>query len=342
MDAIQIVLNQYPDDKIGCDTFAAKETPILALKEGEALLENIYATVDPAQSRRLRRYENYIAPIEPGELIAGLSLGRVVSSRAPGLVEGDYWTHWGGWETHSIVRAPDSEGPLMQRADPQLAALTDYLGPLGGKGITAWIAMKVLGATRPGDTVLVSAAAGAVGGIAGQLARAYGAGRLVGIASGEDKRAHLTQELGYDAVIDRRQSDPANALDEMLPDGIDLYVDNVGGPLQSAVMERMRQFGRFVITGTVSEYGMDIPPPGPNLFVTVRRGFSIHGFLATQYYDRFTEFRAEMQGHLFAGRVHGTVDVVDGLHRAGEAMAGMLSGDNIGQRLIRIAPDPTL
>jgi NADPH-dependent curcumin reductase CurA len=127
-----------------------------------------------------------------------------------------------------------------------------------------------------------------------------------------------------------------------MPDGIDLYLDNVGGGLQESVMERMRQFGRFVITGTVSEYGMDVPPPGPNLFATVRRGFSIHGFIATQYYDRFEEFHEEMQSHLADGRVKAPVDVVEGLDQAAAAMAGMLAGDNVGQRLIRIAPDPTL
>jgi hypothetical protein len=313
------------------------------LADGEALFENLYATVDPAQSRRLRRYENYTPPFQPGELIAGLTLGRVIESKSPAIAVGDYWTHWSGWETHSIVKAPAQQGPLTQRADPSAAPLTHYLGPLGGKGITAWIGMRLLGAVKPGDRVLVSAAAGAVGGIAGQLARAYGASKVVGIASGPEKCSYLVDALGYDAAIDRRkETDLGQAIDSHLSEGIDVFLDNVGGPLQSIVMERMRQFGRFVITGTVSEYGMDIPPPGPNLFVTVRRGFSIHGFLATQYYDHFDAFCKEMLDHLANGRMKVEIDVVDGLENAGEAMAGMLAGENVGQRLIRIAPDPTL
>jgi NADPH-dependent curcumin reductase CurA len=341
VDAICIVLNEYPSDGIVADTFSSAVHSLPPLAEGEALLENIYATVDPAQSRRLRRYDNYVPPFQPGDLIAGLSLGRVIASRSPMMAEGDYWTHWSGWETHSIVRTPESQGPLMQQADPDLALLTDYLGPLGGKGITAWIGMKLLGAVRPGDTVLISAAAGAVGGIAGQLARAYGATKVVGIASGAEKARYLVDELGYDVAIDRKQGDMGDAIDRALPEGVDVYLDNVGGPLQSLVMERMRQFGRFVITGTVSEYGLDMPPPGPNLFVTVRRGFSIHGFLATQYYDRFEEFRTEMSDHLRSGRVKARIDMMQGLDQAGPAMAGMLVGDNIGQRLIQVAPDPT-
>ncbi|WP_313802970.1 NADP-dependent oxidoreductase [Sphingobium sp.] len=338
MDATRIILNSYPDSAIDADTFAAVKTPLRPLAEGEALFENIYATVDPAQSRRLRRYENYVPPFQPGELIAGLALGRVIESRSPTFVKGDYWTHWSGWETHSIVRAPAEQGPLTQRADPAVAALTDYLGPLGGKGITAWIAMKLLGAVKPGDTVLISAAAGAVGGIAGQLARAYGAARVVGIAGGQDKCRYLINTLGYDAAIDRHAGQIDAAIDRNLPEGIDMYLDNVGGPLQAIVTERMNRFGRFVITGSVAEYGMDVPPPGPNLFVTVRRGFSIHGYLATQYYDRFLEFRAEMLAHLASGRIKVGIDVADGLERAREAMTGMLAGDNIGQRLIQITP----
>lgn len=342
MQRTQVVLGRYPDKEIDPETFTLLRSPLPELADGEALVENVYATVDPAQSRRLRRYANYVPPFQPGELIAGLVLGRVIASRCPALKEGDYWTHWSGWETHSVIRAPEAEGPLMQRVDPRRPVLTDYLGPLGGKGITAWIGIRLLGDIRAGDRVLVSAAAGAVGGIAGQLARASGASQVVGIAGGEAKMAYLRDALGYTAAIDRRTGNLADHVGRELAEGIDLYLDNVGGALQDIVMDRMRQFGRFVITGTVSEYGLDVPPPGPNLFVTVRRGFSIHGFLATQYYDRFDSFRDEMFDHLAQGRVKAPVDVVEGLENAASAMAGMLAGDNLGQRLLQIAPDPTL
>lgn len=342
MKRTQVVLAEYPDREINQTTFSLVDAPLPELADGEALVKNIYATVDPAQSRRMRPYANYVPPFQPGELITGLALGRIIASRCPALKEGDYWTHWSGWETHSVIRAPEKEGPLMQRVAPRRPVLTDYLGPLGGKGITAWIGIRLLGGIRPGDRVLVSAAAGAVGGIAGQLAQAAGASQVVGIASGERKMGYLRDVLGYDSVIDRHSGDLEGQIDRALPEGIDLYLDNVGGGLQETVMERMRQFGRFVITGTVSEYGLHVPPPGPNLFVTVRRGFSIHGFLATQYYDRFEAFRDEMFDHLAQGRIKAPVDVVDGLGQAATAMAGMLGGDNLGQRLLRIAPDPTL
>ncbi len=341
MDATRITFRDYPAGPVGPHTFSVERTSLRKLEPGEALIENIYATVDPAQSRRMRQYENYIAPFRPGDLITGLAVGQVVESRSDALKVGDFWTHWGGWETHSIVTPPQCEGPLGQRADPAIAQISDYLGPLGGKGITAWIAVDLLGGPVSGQTVLVSAAAGAVGSIAGQLARASGANRVVGIAGGADKCATLVDHLGYDAAIDRHAGRIEDMLDTTLLDGIDLYVDNVGGALQGAVMERMRQFGRVVITGTVSEYGLDQPPPGPNLFVTVRRGFSIHGFLATQYYDRFETFRSQMIDHLATGRVRPVHDIVQGLENAGEAMAGMLAGNNLGQRLIQIAEDPT-
>lgn len=344
--ATHVVLNAYPEgEAIGADTFAMVHRPVRELEPGEALIANIYATVDPAQSRRLRPYANYVQGFRPGDLIAGLSLGQVVASRSPFFREGDYFTHWGGWETHSIVKTPENYGPadhvLMKRVDPGVGPLTNYLGPLGGKGITAWIATKLLGRIGEGDRVLVSAAAGAVGGISGQLARIYGAQRVTGIASGAAKGRYLIETLGFHGAVDRLQGDVEKQLQGEFPDDIDVYVDNVGGPLQPIVMERMRTFGRFVITGTVAEYGADHPPPGPNLFVTVRRTFSIHGFLATHFYDRFPEFNEEMTDHLAKGRLLAKMDIVVGLDQASHAMAGVLTGDNIGQRLLQIAPDPT-
>lgn len=338
----RVTLRHHAEGALDEDVFEVVSQPVRDLEPGEALVANIYATVDPSQSRRLRQYANYAAPFAVGGLIQGYAVGQVIASRAPELKEGDCWSHFqGGWETHSIVKPlPASASPArMQRADPGLGPLTLYIGALASKGLPAWIAIKLIGKTRPGETVVVSAAAGAVGGTAGQLAKLYGA-RTVGIVGSARKLGYLRDTLGFDEGVDYRAEDFHQRLDAACPRGIDVYLENVGGAVGLAVMERMRVHGRFAICGLVAEYEFDEPPPGPNLFVTIRRGFLVHGFLANHFDAQYREFRDEMIDLIRSGSILLPEDIVFGLENAGAAMLGMLRGDNLGQRFIQIAPDP--
>lgn len=339
----RVTLRGYASGPLTTDVFETIEQPIRDLEPGEALVANIYATVDPSQSRRMRQYDNYAPAFEIGGLIQGYAVGQVVKSRAPELKEGEFYSHFqGGWESHSIIRPlrAGANPARLQHADPKLGPLTLYIGALASKGFPAWIAIKLIGKTQPGETVVISGAGGAVGVTAGQLAKHYG-GRVVGIAGGAEKNRYLTERLGFDAAVDYRADDFEAQLDVACPGGIDVYLENVGGAVGLAVMERMRVHGRFAICGLVADYASDTPPPGPNLFVTIRRGFMIHGFLAYHFDKDFPAFRDEMTDLIATGKIILPEDIVQGLDNAGAAMLGMLRGDNIGQRFIQIAPDPT-
>lgn len=342
----KVVMASFADGPLGLQNFAIREEPLRDLAEGEALIRNIYATVDPSQSRRFRRYDNYVQPFGVGGLISGYAVGQVVRSRSAFFDEGAFYAHFGGgWEEYSIVRPPiDLTDPIAamrtQRADPAIGGLPASIGILQSKGFTAYIAMKLIGRAAAGETVVVSGAAGAVGSAAVQLARLAGA-RTIGIAGGKTKSSYIVDELGADGAIDYREPDLADRISQACPDGIDVYLDNVGGEMQPVIMENMRVDGRFVISGLVSDYGHETPPAGPNLFVTIRKGFMIRGFLAFHFAREYPRFRLEMSELVQSGAVRARADIISGLENAGGALLGMLAGDNIGQRFIQISPDPT-
>lgn len=345
MDLInkRVVLRKHAVGTLTEGVFDFAEEPVRELRDGEALVANIYATVDPSQSRMLRQYENYVPSFAIGGLIGGYAVGQIVRSRTPAFKEGDFYSHFqGGWESHSIIRPlTDTSNPArLQKADPALGPLTLNIGALGSKGFTAYIGVKLIGRTQPGDTAVISAAAGAVGSTAGQLARHYGA-TTVGIAGGPEKARFILDDLHLDAAVDYKAGDVAAALDAACPYGIDVFLDNVGGEIQRLAMERMRVHGRFAISGMVSDYGFDEPPAGPNLFVTIRRSFLIHGFLAFHFMDHFHAFREEMSGLVASGAIVVPEDIVVGLDNGPGALIGMLSGNNVGQRFLQIADDPT-
>jgi NADPH-dependent curcumin reductase len=338
----RVTLREYVTGELTPDVFEVVELPVRDLGPGEALIGNIYATVDPSQSRRMRKYDNYAPPFEIGGVIQGYTVGQVLKSRTPELEEGGFYAHFqGGWESHSIIRPlpPGGSPSRLQRADPGLGPLTLYIGALGGKGFAAYVGVKVVGKAMGGEIALISAAAGAVGSIAGQLTRHYGA-RTVGIAGGPRKVAFVRDELGFDDAIDHRAEDFEAQLDRACPDGVDVYLENVGGKVGRAVLEQMRVHGRYSICGLVAEYEFDEPPPAPNLFVTVRRGFLIHGWLSNMFIEHFPAFREEVGDLVASGAVKIPEDIVEGLENAPRAMLGMLHGDNFGQRFLQIAPDP--
>jgi NADPH-dependent curcumin reductase len=299
------------------------------------LLRGIYLSLDPYMRGRISGVRSYARPVEIGEVIEGRVVGQVVRSRHPDFREGDYAFGGSGWQLYSAV-----DGAGLLKLDPAEAPISTALGVLGMPGMTAYIGLADIGQPQPGETVVVSAASGAVGAVAGQLAKRAGA-RVIGIAGGADKCAYVTGELGFDACLDHRGPDLGAALDEACPKGIDVYFENVGGAVQQAVFPRLNDFGRMVMCGMISEYNDTTPRPGPNLGAVVRKRLKIQGFIVGDQRHRHAEFRAVAAPLVRAGLLKYREDIVEGLDHAPEAFIGLLQGKNFGKLLVRLSADPS-
>jgi len=331
----QVLLQRRPNGMPVPEDFKIVDAPLPEPKDGEVLLRGIYLSLDPYMRGRISGVRSYARPVEIGELIEGRVVGRVVLSRDPAWREGDYAFGGYGWQLYSAVPASS-----LLRLDPQEAPISTALGVLGMPGMTAYIGLADIGQPKPGETVVVSAASGAVGAVAGQLAKRSGA-RVVGIAGGGEKCRYVTQELGFDAAVDHRGGDLAAALDAACPNGIDVYFENVGGAVQQAIFPRFNDFGRMVMCGMISEYNDREPRPGPNLGAVVRKRLRIQGFIVGDQRHRFGEFRQMAAPLVRAGQLKYREDIVAGLDRAPEAFIGLLQGRNFGKLLVRLADDPT-
>ena len=331
----QVLLHRRPNGMPVPQDFEIAEAPLPNLKEGEVLLRGIYLSLDPYMRGRISGVRSYARPTEIGEVIEGRVVGQVAASRDPAWREGDYAFGGYGWQTHSAVPAAG-----LLRLDPAEAPISTALGVLGMPGMTAYIGLADIGQPKAGDTVVVSAASGAVGAVAGQLAKRPGA-RVVGIAGGADKCRYVEEELGFDAAIDHRGPDLGAMLDRACPNGIDVYFENVGGTVQQAVFPRLNEFGRMVMCGMISEYNDTGLRPGPNLGAVVRKRLKIQGFIVSDQRHRYDEFRTMVAPLVKSGGIKYREDIVDGIDAAPEAFIGLLQGHNFGKLLVRLAPDPT-
>src|SRR5436309_1248154 len=282
---------------------------------------------------RISGQRSYPKPVEMGAVIEGRVVGQVVRSNHPGFREGDFAMGGYGWHVYSGV-----PGDGLLKLDPAEAPISTALGILGMPGMTAYIGLANIGQPKEGETVVVSAASGAVGAVAGQLAKRQGA-RIVGIAGGADKCRYVETELGFDAVIDHRAADLGAALDRACPGGIDVYWENVGGAVQQAVFPRLNDFGVIVMCGMVSEYNDTTPRPGPNLMSAVRKRLRIQGFIVSDQWQRWPEFRAIAAPLVRSGQLKYREDIVDGLDNAPSAFIGLLQGRNFGKLLVKLGDD---
>jgi hypothetical protein len=331
----QVLLKQRPTGAPTTADFDLADGPMPDPGAGEVLVRGIYLSLDPYMRGRISGVRSYAKPVDIGAVMEGRVVGQVVRSRAPGFREGDY-VHGGyGWQLYSAVPAKD-----LINLDPNEAPLSTALGVLGMPGLTAYVGLSEIGRPQRGETVVVSAASGAVGAVAGQLARRAGA-RIVGIAGGADKCRYVEGELGFDACIDHRSADLGAALDRACPKGVDVYWENVGGAVQQAVFPRLNDFGRMVMCGMVSEYNDVEPRPGPNLTPAVRKRLKIQGFIVSDQWQRFGEYRAMAAPLVRSGELKYREDIVEGLDRAPEAFIGLLNGRNFGKLLIKLGDDPT-
>ncbi|HEY3911225.1 MAG TPA: NADP-dependent oxidoreductase [Stellaceae bacterium] len=331
----QVVLKQRPQGMPSTADFATVNAPMPEPAEGEVLVRGIYLSLDPYMRGRISAARSYAKPVEPGAIMEGRVVGQVARSRDPSFREGDYVFGGYGWQLYSAV-----SGKGLLKLDPQEAPLSTALGVLGMPGLTAYVGLSEIGRPQPGETVVVSAASGAVGAVVGQLAKRAGA-RVVGVAGGSDKCRFVESELGFDAAIDHRSADLGTALDHACPNGIDVYWENVGGAVQQAVFPRLNDFARMVMCGMVAEYNDTEPRPGPNLMAAVRKRLKIQGFIVSDQWQRWGEYRAMAAPLLKSGALKYREDIVDGLDRAPEAFIGLLQGRNFGKLLVRLAPDPT-
>ncbi|MEU2177065.1 NADP-dependent oxidoreductase [Nocardia sp. NPDC019219] len=310
--------------------FALVERPLPALADGQILVRNTWMSVDPYMRGRMDDRPSYIAPFQVGEALEGSAVGAVIAS-ASSIPVGATVTHFAGWRDYSVVDA-DTATPV----DTSLAAPQHYLGALGTTGLTAYAALVDVARVEPGDTVFISAAAGAVGSVAGQIAKRLGAARVVGSAGGAVKTALLLDEFGFDAAIDYREGDLAGQLAAAAPGGIDVYLDSVGGEHLRVAVEAMRPTGRIALVGAISGYNGATGEPGPDLYLAAVKELALRGMLVTSYLPRFGEYIAKAAGWLADGTLRTRQTVYDGLDQAPTAFLGVLSGANTGKMLVRL------
>jgi len=323
----QVLLKRRPTGAPTTSDFEIAEAPLPDAGEGEVLVRGIYLSLDPYMRGRISGARSYAKPVEVGAVMEGRVVGEVMRSRNPGFREGDFVLGGYGWQLYSAV-----PGTGLLKLDPAEAPLSTALGVLGMPGLTAYVGLSEIGRPQRGETVVVSAASGAVGGAGA---------RVVGIAGGADKCRYVEAEFGFDACIDHRAADLGAALDRACPNGIDVYWENVGGAVQQAVFPRLNDFGRMVMCGMVAEYNDLEPRPGPNLMSAVRKRLKIQGFIVSDQWQRFAEYRAMAAPLLKSGELKYREDIVDGLDRAPEAFIGLLQGRNFGKLVVRLADDPT-
>src|SRR5271170_2634991 len=328
----QVLLKRRPTGAPTTADFDLADGPMPDPGAGEAQVRGIYLSLDPYMRGRISGVRSYAKPTQIGDVIEGRVVGQVVRSRDPAFRDGDYAGGGYGWQLYSTVPASG-----LLKLDPAEAPISTALGILGMPGLTAYIGLADIGQPKAGETVVISAASGAVGAVAGQLAKRAGA-RVVGIAGGAQKCRYVVEELGFDAAIDH-QGDLGAALDRACPGGIDVYFENVGGAVQQAIFPRLNDFARMVMCGMISEYNATSPRPGPNLGAVIRKRIKIQGFIVSDQRQRAGEFRAMAAPLVKRGQLKYREDIVDGLDRAPEAFIGLLQGKNFGKLLIRLSED---
>jgi NADPH-dependent curcumin reductase CurA len=331
-DAFQIVLAKRPVGDVTADCFREETKALPALGDGEMLVASRFLSLDPYMRPRMSELHSYVPPFEIDKPLTGGSVGEVVESRNSKFAKGDLVTGLLDWASHTI-----HDGKGLRKIDPAAAPLQANLGVLGMPSFTAWYGMKHICKPKAGETAFVSAATGAVGQVAGQLARLAGA-RVVGCAGDEQKCQWAVREAGYEACFNHRaERDTGAVLDRLCPKGIDSDFENVGGKIFHAVFERLNNFGRVAFCGAISEYQDKDPIAGPpRMFTIVQRRLTIQGFIVSDHAAMLGDFVAEVGGLLKAGKIKSRETVVDGLAKAPAAFIGLLKGENFGKLIVKV------
>jgi len=337
MKSRQVLLAARPAGTPKPADFRLVEVDVREPGPGEILVRNIYMSVDPYMRGRMNEKQTYAQAWQVGQPADGRAVGEVMKSENPRFAVGAVVVSNLGWREHFV-----SSGEGVLSIDRRLAPLSAFLGVLGVPGFTGWYGLKEIGRPKDGETLVVSGAAGATGSLVAQVGKILGC-RVVATAGTDDKCAWLTKELGADAAINyRKAGDLAAALRLACPRGVDVYYENVGGAILDAVLGLVNPFARIALCGMISQYNLEVPPPGPaNIRNMVGNRVLMQGFIISDHMKRYPEFVAEVGGWLTAGRIKYQETVVDGIDRAVTAFLGLFSGDNTGKMIVRLGPDPT-
>lgn len=331
----QIFLVEKPKGALQEKHFQMKSGPVPEPGDGQIVTRNILLSLDAA-NRAWMQGQTYRSPMEPGNVMDGFGVGEVIASKAGGIAAGDLVAGVTGWQDFALL-----PGKAVAKLPKDYRPVSHFLSLLGIAGKTAYHGLMWIGEPKEGETVVVSAAAGSVGQYVGQIAKLKGC-RTVGIAGGAEKCSFVTRELGFDACVDYKSETVRKALAEYCPEGIDVYFDNVGGDILEAALFNMANFGRVVCCGAISQYESETAesPKGlPGLIVFKR--LKMQGFIVTDFRAKDREAEEDLAAWAREGKIKVVEDIMDGLESAPKALIGLLHGDNVGKRMVRIGPDPS-
>ena len=328
----QIVLASRPSGWPTEDNFAVTEAGRPELTDGQVRVRNLFMSVDPYMRGRMNDVKSYVPPFRLGEPLEGGAIGSVIESRSPDLAEGDLVLHSLGWRDEAVLPARHAQKiAALEGLSPSV-----YLGVLGMPALTAYVGLLDIAALKPGDVVFVSGAAGAVGSMAGQIAKLKGAARVIGSA-GSDEKVSWLREIGFDAAFNYKAALVAEQLREAAPEGIDVYFDNVGGDHLEASLTVLNTYGRVAMCGAIAHYNATELPAGPhNLGLVIGKRLTLRGFIVSDHQDRTAAMVADVSGWLRDGKLFHAETVVDGLDQAPSAFINLLRGHNTGKMIVRL------
>ena len=332
----RFVLASRPTGEPTPANFRLEDAPLPTLGDGEVLVRHHYLSLDPYMRGRMNEGKSYAQPQPLNAVMVGGTVGEVIESRHAGYKAGDKVVGYGGWQQYSVVSA--GQPGVLRKVDTTRVPISAYLGAVGMPGVTAWVGLNKIIEAKEGETIVVSAASGAVGGVVGQLAKARGC-RAVGIAGGADKCGYVVKELGFDACIDYKTLDGtdaiAAALQQACPNGIDGYFENVGGAILDAAMRNANAFSRIAMCGMISGYnGAPIPMAAPQLILTNR--MKVQGFIVSEHMPLWPQALTELGASVAKGTLKYRETVAQGLEGAPEAFIGLLKGRNFGKQLVKL------
>jgi len=330
----QILLRRRPVGLPVADDFEIVDAPAPPVAEGDVLRRTIYLSLDPYMRGRMSDEASYAASVAIGQPMVGHTVSQVIESRNPAFAAGDFVTGYDGWRDTAV-----SKGQDLRKLDPSLPIST-AIGVLGMPGLTAYVGLLDIGQPRAGETVVVSAASGAVGSIVGQIARIKGC-RAVGVAGSAEKCAFVVDELGFDGCVNYKSATFGADLAAACPRGIDVYFENVGGAVFAAVLKLINQNARIPLCGLIADYNATEPRPAPNLRPLLVKRALIKGFIVSDHQNRAADFQREGADWVKAGQIKYKEDIVDGLENTPTAFLKLFDGSNFGKLLVRVSPDPT-
>ena len=326
----QILLASRPTGWVDEANFRLVETPLPGVGEGQVLVRNHWLSLDPYMRGRMSEAKSYAKSVEIGEVMVGGTAGEVVDSRHPNFKAGDKVVGYLGWQLYGVA-----EGGALQKVDDRQIALSAYLGPVGMPGVTAWYGLQEICQPKAGETVVVTAAAGAVGSVVGQLAKLAGC-RAVGVAGGPEKCRYVVEELGFDACIDYKAGKLWEDLKAATPKGIDALFENVGGEIFDTLLGRMNAFSRIALCGLIAQYNSE-PYPMKNLGSVLVNRIRLQGFIVSDHLALWPRALQELAQGVAAGHIRYRETIAQGLENAPQAFIGLLKGANLGKQLVKLA-----